>query len=144
MLRISAVLIVAALSSLAQDSWNRLEQLRQGDRIHVVRGDMRAVDGAFFAVTAETITVDATQIPRADVVRVTVVRQARRARNAAIGAAVGAGVGLGIAGILLAATGGSDDTTGILVRGLLAGAAVGGAAGAAFPPGTTIYRRNAP
>jgi hypothetical protein len=84
--------------------------------------------------------VDSTRVPRPDVLRVTVARPARRARNALIGAAVGAGIGFGGTGLLLAATGGSDDTDGIFMRGILAGAAVGGAVGAAFPPGATVYR----
>jgi hypothetical protein len=43
---------------------------------------------------------------------------------------LGTGVSLGAAGILLASTGGSDDTGGILTRWALFGAAAGGAVGA--------------
>jgi hypothetical protein len=43
---------------------------------------------------------------------------------------LGAGVGLAAAGVLLAATGGSDDTNAILTRWGLAGTAAGAAAGA--------------
>ncbi len=51
--------------------------------------------------------------------------------NAGIGVAVGAGVGAGAGLIALGATGGSDDTTGILVLTTAVGAAVGAAIGGA-------------
>jgi len=63
-----------------------------------------------------------------------------RLRNILIGAGVGAGAGMGIGWGVVAALGGSDDPGVVMGPLMVLGAGLGGAAGAATPSYSTIYR----
>jgi len=83
-----------------------------------------------------------TPFARADVREVRIRTGKDRLRKTGIGAAIGTAVGLAIAGIVLAATGGSDETGIILAGGAFYGGAIGAGVGVALPEGWwTIYRR---
>lgn len=141
-------LIVAALTvtaaSMAQNSWDNLTRLRVGDPVHVARKGAGGVSGRFAAFSSDAITVETKSgqqpIPRADVKRVSLGRQSRRGRNAAVGGAIGAGALTGLMGIALAADGSGWFAGPILIGSAVAGGIAGAAVGALLPPRSTIYR----
>ena len=96
-----------------KDSWDNLNPLQAGQKIQIVKMDMKSLSGGFLGFTDEMISLrvkkDEIAVHREDVVRVSLRQKPKRLRNILIGAGVGAGAGMGIGLGVVAAMGGSDD-----------------------------------
>jgi hypothetical protein len=145
-----AISALFALAATAADkpeaSWENVQQLKAGQKIHIVRADLKSVTGHFVSVSADSLalkTVAGEQtLNRVDINRITR-SGGQRGRNALIGAAVGGGAGAAVG----AASGGCHPGEFIClsrgtVAGILAGVGVlaGAVVGVAIPGHTTIYR----
>jgi hypothetical protein len=148
-----AILLGMPVLSVAQaprSSWTELNTLHAGQKIEVVETSLKKHKGAFSTVTDEVLQLreggDDVGIKREDVMRVTLLDQSHRLRNALLLGVGGAGGGAGIAaaasrcstssGFNLCGIGrGAEVAVGAAV-GLVGGAGVG----AAIPSHPTIYR----
>ena len=88
------------LAQTGRESWDNLSQLRAGQKIEVVDMELKSRQGTFASYSAEAIPLrvknDAAIVPRADMLRVSLPEDSKRARNMLIGAAIGAGDGIGV------------------------------------------------
>ena len=134
-----------------RNSWDALNGLRTGQRIEVVETNLKKHKGTFSTVTDEAIQLREqgtdVGIKKADVMRVTLLDQSHRLRNAFILGAVGAGAGAGIsaAATRCSSSSGSFNLCGVGNGAIIAGSAVvgllgGAGAGAAIPSHPTVYR----
>ena len=136
----------------AEESWDNLRTLRQGEKIQVVDQKLKSLQGTLLSFSDEAITFqagkDVVAVQRADVFRVSSRERGRsRGRNALIGLAVGAAVGAGLSGAMLASGGldVSDSPAALLAQGTISFGALGAGIAAALPPGhPTIYRAERP
>lgn len=146
----SIILILGAIPAAlfaqpAEDSWERLGQIRTGQRIEVVTSRMKSVQGTFLGFTEQSISIkgspDEVSIPRAEVVSIRNKETDHRKRNVLLGLAIGAAGGLA-AGVIRGATYHEEGETGVFVMvATPIGAGIGAAVGAALPSGSaTIYR----
>jgi len=126
----------------SESSWEKLRQVRVGQKIEVVDTTMKAMQGNFLGLSDEAITIqhknNPVSVPRSNVVRVSSREDSKRLRNALIGLAIGGAAGIGVAAAV-----GKDDPEAQAVYRLIAvpvGLGVGGGLGAAFPGFQTIYR----
>jgi hypothetical protein len=137
----------AALSAHKQQGlWSDLNGLKAGQRIEVIKSNMKRHAGEFVTVTDELLTLQEggsdVSIKRGDVVRVSRSSAPRRGEHAVIGLVVGGLIGAGIG----AASGSSTGFLGGSSRGIAAlvgiaiGAPSGALVGAAIPAHATIYR----
>ena len=92
--------LTATYPSSAQSgpaSWQNLNSLHEGERIQVLEQNSRKVSGTFLNVSEAAISVQdqtgSQALQRQDIVRVRLMKNKHRLRNAFIGAGVGAGVG---------------------------------------------------
>lgn len=129
-----------------QQDWAAVQALSAGVKLQVEIKDGKRLKGKLNSVSPTALTLTAnnktTNLNRDDIQKIYQSRGGSRVTSALIGAAIGAGVGAGAALALLGATGGSDDTTGIIGRGTLIGAGIGTAVGVAIGKGsrrTLIY-----
>jgi uncharacterized protein YcfJ len=137
-----ALALLSAVAGRAEDAgqWSNLQGLRKGDRIGVIQGNQKRVEGRFESATDSRITLRADReisLEKSDVVRV--YRPARHGR------VLGGAIGVAAGGVL-------DGTVGVRFRnegdspakGLLtaAGAGVGVGIGAAVTGWyRTVYQR---
>jgi len=75
-------------------NWKNLDALKAGDRVGVIQGNQKRLEGRFEAVTDAGITVDSKTIAKDRVVRIYRPDGMNRGTRALIGAAVGAAVGV--------------------------------------------------
>ena len=124
---------------LAQNTndWAAVKGLGSGQEIRVETKAGKKLDGKLEAVSDDKISVSTNgkteEISVSDVKKVHRAGNGSRGTGIAIGTAVGAGVGTAIGIGLLAATGGSDDTGGVLAPFIAIGAGLGALAGAFVP-----------
>ena len=150
----------ACLSCLAQtnqQSWATLSALQPGQNIQIIDTSSKKHSGTFMSVSDSAVSLQGAtgqqSIPQQEIRSVKLIGSPRRARNALIGGAVGGGLGASIGAIAGAAshnscngdaafcldfigTGGSAAIGAGF--GFVAGAIVGGTAGALIPHRTTI------
>ena len=150
---IFTVFAIAALFALAataadkpEASWENVQQLKAGQKIQIVRTDLKSVTGHFVSVAADSLALKTgageQTLNRVDINRITR-SGGKRGRNALIGAAAGGGVGAAVG----AASGGCHPGEFIClgrgtVAGILAGVGIvaGAVVGVAIPGHTTIYQ----
>jgi hypothetical protein len=134
-----------------RNSWDALSALHAGQRIEVVETNLKKHKGTFSTVTDDAIQLregaSDVGVKREDVMRVTLLDESHRLRNAFIFGAVGggAGAGIGAAASRCSSTSGSFNFCGLgrsvaigigAVAGLMGGAGIG----AATPGHPTVYR----
>jgi len=136
----SQPLFLLGQDAAGQQDWTAVQTLSSGVKLLVetkdgkrLKGKLNNASSTILALTANNKTTD---LERDDIQKIYQLRGGSRGTSALIGTAVGAGVGAVAALALLGATGGSDDTTGIIGRGTLIGAGIGTALGAAFGKGS--------
>lgn len=132
------------------NSWDALNTLHAGQRIEVVETNLKKHKGTFSTVTDEAIQLregsSDVGIKREDVMRVTLLDESHRLRNAFIVGAAGAGTGAGIgAAATRCSTSGSFNFCGVgrgvaIGVGAVAALAGGAGIGAAIPSHPTVYR----
>jgi hypothetical protein len=94
-----ALVAAPGFAQKPEQSWESLNRLVVEQRIEIVDRNLKVVKGTFLrfsldGISLRTETQDLT-VKRPDVIRVTLHRPSRRARNIAIGAAAGLAAGLG-------------------------------------------------
>jgi hypothetical protein len=130
---------------LCAQSWDTLRGLKQGERVKVLDNAGQEHTGAFRAVSADAVSLEAgageVAIEKAKVRRIQVRARRRRVRNLIIGAAIGVAVGVTVDSTLGAyfrnesgETAGARAITYIAPIAILAGLA------AALPAYATVYR----
>jgi hypothetical protein len=133
--------LLAQVASPPQD-WASVEALAAGVNLQIETKDGKRLKGKLSSVSPTALELvtrnNGTTSVNKDVIRkiYQVSRSGSRAKSAAIGAAVGAGFGAGLSLVALIATGGSDDSGGILAKGILLGAGIGGGIGLAAGKGS--------
>jgi hypothetical protein len=145
--RIAGLLLVSVTQlAFAQDTnqWNRVQSLRNGDRIGVIQANQKRVEGRFESATDARLTLRGDQeitLEKSDVVRV--YRPARHSR--VFGALLGGAIGVAAGGVTDATIGQYfRNETGGTAKGVItaAGGAAGAGIGAAVTGGyRTVYRR---
>ena len=133
---------VFGLGECAQDCWDDLKQLAQGQQIRIVLNDAKSYTGQFQSVTDAGIVVRLATgdqaFERQSVLRVSAQGKSHRGRNALIGLAVGTGAGIivGVASPELGqgkcAQGSCVNAASIALPGVV-GAVVGAGLGTAIP-----------
>jgi hypothetical protein len=121
-------------------SWQNLNSLHRGERIQVLEKNSRKVSGTFLNVSEATVSVQdqagSQALQRQDIVRVRLMKNKHRLRNAFIGAGIGAGLGAALGG----ATNNGFVNRGVFAAGVAASFSVPGAVvGALVPDHSTIY-----
>jgi hypothetical protein len=153
-LALIAMLLGMPVLSHAQtnrNSWDSLSTLHAGQRIEVVERNLQKHRGTFSTVTDEAIQLregnSDVGIKREDVMRVTLLDESHRLRNALIlgGAGAGTGAGIGVAATRCSSPSGSFNFCGLgrgiaIGVGAVAGLAGGAGIGAAIPSHPTVYR----
>lgn len=123
-----------------QQDWAAVQTLSAGVKLLVETKDGKRFKGKLSSASSTTLALTTnnktTDLNRDDIQKIYQLRGGSRVTSALLGAAIGGGVGAGAALALLGATGGSDDTTGIIGRGTLIGAGIGTALGAAIGKGS--------
>ena len=147
---LAAALMLTALCAPAQsgeDSWDRLGQLRVGQRIEVVTAKLKSVQGSFTGCSDQVVSLrlgqDEVSIPRCEVFSVKDRRRSHRRRDVLLGLAIGAAGGLAV-GAIRGETYHEEGETGLFVLVWTPiGAGIGAGVGAAVPSGpvTTLRRR---
>jgi hypothetical protein len=135
--------LAATYTSWAQSgpaSWQNLNSLHEGERIQVLEKNSRKVSGTFLNVSEAAISVQdqagSQSLQRQDIVRVRLMKNKHRLRNAFIGAGIGAGLGAALGG----ATNNGFVNRGVFAAGVAASFSVPGAViGALVPDHSTIY-----
>ncbi len=119
----------AVVFGQSADDWGQVSRLSIGTRVRVEPKAGRKIEGTIQTVDDSGIGLSvngATQrVAAPDVRRLYLIEKGSAGKSAAIGAAVGAAAGGGVGAGALAATGGSDDTAGVLAPFILVGAGVG-------------------
>jgi hypothetical protein len=121
-------------------SWQNLNTLRAGEKVQVLESNSSKVSGTFLNVSDAAISIQREAGPQAiqkqDVLRVKLMKNKHRLRNAFIGAGVGAGVGAALGGV----TNNGFVSRGVFAAGVAAAFLVPGAiVGALVPDHPTIY-----
>jgi hypothetical protein len=123
-----------------QQDWAAVQALSSGVKLLIETKNGKQLKGKLNNSSAATLVLTRNNrtenLNRDDIQKIYELGGGSRAKSTAIGAAVGAGVGGGGAAILLGATGGSDDTAGILGQGILIGAGIGAIIGLAAGKGS--------
>jgi hypothetical protein len=123
-----------ALMAQQKGDWAAVKSLGGGQEIRVEAKAGKKIDGTVSSVSDDGISIstgNGTQdVSYAEVKKVFTVVNRSKGPGVAIGAAIGAGVGAAIGGGALAATGGSDDTGGVIAPFIAVGAGLGALAGA--------------
>ena len=145
---IAMTLTMAAIAMAAEsENWARVQALREGDRIGVIRTDQKRFEGVFAGATETSLAIGGG--PQVTVWKDDVVRIYRRPRvgrftRTLIGAAIGVAAGAAVNATL----GERLRNEGVNVEAAAAyagGAAVGAGIGALTAGGyETVYRRAAP
>jgi hypothetical protein len=143
--RAVAVLLVLALAAAAQSApqnWNNVKAITAGTEVRVNVGTRR-VTGQFQSAMDDALVINSRTgqetLTRQEVLRVSVKKQGKRARNTLLGLGIGAGAGLGIGAIADARAAACDGF--ICLKGLgkfagtIIGAILGLATGALIPTG---------
>lgn len=121
---------VAEVPDLSE--WDRLNEVPDGHKVTVVRGDATKVTGQVVAVTGDAITLqpqgaEEIEIPRDEVFQVLVREKVNRAKNALIGTSLGPAV-------VLAGGGGTNANLGELLVATILISTIGGVIGLFLPP----------
>lgn len=138
--------LAASAADKPEASWDNVQQLKPGQRVQIVRTDLKSVTGHFVRVAPDSLTLKTAAgeqtLNRLDINRITR-SGGKRGRNALIGAGVGGGAGAAVG----AASGGCHPGEFLCVgrgtvAGIFAGVGIvaGAAVGVAIPGHTTIYR----
>ena len=117
-----AISALFALAATAADkpeaSWENVQQLKAGQKIHIVRADLKSVTGHFVSVAADSVALKTAAgeqtLNRVDINRITR-SGGQRGRNALIGAAVGGGAGAAV-GATAQGRGGAMTPQGLLAE----------------------------
>jgi len=135
--------LTATYTSSAQSgaaSWQNLNSLHEGEWIQVLEKNSRKVSGTFLNVSEEAVSVQdqtgSQALQRQDIVRVRLMKNKHRLRNAFIGAGVGAGVGAVTAAAWNTGIFSRERVAGVLAVAFLVPGAV---VGALVPDHSTIY-----
>jgi len=128
------LLTEVAVSETKENSWESLRAVKIGHKIQVVDHNLKSHDGTFSSVSDDALIFQVgsqqTIIQKADVLRVSSREHLERGKKALIGA----GIGLLVGGVVVSATGTTQERAGLY-------AVFGAAIGAALPAGhPTIYR----
>lgn len=152
------VLPCVALAQIDKTSWTNLSGLQPGQNIQVVDSSSKKHTGTFINISETAISLQVASgeqsIQRQDVRIVKLMANKRRARNTLVGGALGGAIGAGTGAIIGAATHkgctsgtfcldiiGEGGSAGLGAgAGFLAGATIGGVAGAVVPSHTAIYQ----
>lgn len=133
-------LFMLGQDATGQQDWAAVQALSTGVKLLVETKDGKKLKGKLSNASSTTLALTdnnrTISLNRDDIQKIYQLRSGSRVTSALLGAAIGAGVGAGAALALLGATGGSDDTTGIIGRGTLIGAGIGIALGAAVGKGS--------
>jgi hypothetical protein len=121
-------------SASQQQDWTAIEALASGVKLLMETKNGKQLKGNFNNASNTTIVITRKNrtetINRDDIQKIYQLSSGgSRGKSTLIGAGVGAGVGAGGAAIALGATGGSDDFSGIMARGILIGAGIGAVIG---------------
>src|SRR5579872_1786134 len=96
-LRLALALFAFGLPLCAQ-AWEELRDLKPGDRVRIVETSGHEYQGAFRAVSADSLTIAAgakeVAVERPKIRRVQVRSSSRRVRNVVIGVAIGLAIGV--------------------------------------------------
>lgn len=123
--------------------WEKVDVLQQGSVIQLTLKGGGVIRGRFQNSDSDELSlVDNSGSLRSIAKQgvLSVQRPKSRGKSVAIWTAVGAGAGLAVAGVLLASTGGSDETGEVFGLGLVLGAAPGAAIGAVISGPETLYK----
>lgn len=126
--------ITLAQSASQQQEWTAVEALASRVKLSIETKNGKQLKGNFNNASSTTLSLSRKNktetINRDDIRKIyQLTSGGSRGKSTAIGAGVGAGVGAGGAAIALGATGGSDDTSGIVISGMLIGAGIGAVIG---------------
>jgi len=139
------VLAAASLVSAADTAdWGNLRELKKGERIGVIRSDMKRIEGKFESATETAIVVMDDQpvtLSKESVVRVYRRPRMNRGIRTVVGAAIGTAAGAvvdGTLGAYMRNESSGPDAGLITGLGAAAGAGVGAASGGGY---RTIYQR---
>lgn len=117
-----------------KNDWSSVKALLAGVEVSIETTSGRKLRGPLDSVSDTSVTVSVNgrseTVDRADLRKLYSLSKGSRGKGIAIGAAVGAGVGAGVGFGALGATGGSDDTGGVLASFIAVGAGVGAVLGA--------------
>lgn len=132
-------LMLFADNQTVRGDWSAVRSIATGTKVSVSTKDGRTFEGKLAAVSDASISVEHNgkpdSIARADVKKVYRSDSGSMAKSIAIWAGIGAGAGAGTGVAVLGATGGSDDTAGVLAPFIAVGAGIGAAVGAAIGHG---------
>jgi hypothetical protein len=138
----TAVILTCSLALNAQ-SWDRLRELKPGERVKVLETAGQEHQGTFRGATADAVQIGTDKseltIERARVKRVQVRSNARRARKAAILGGIGLAIGVTVDQTLGVRLRNEGDSTG---RAAMYAVPIGllGGIGASFPGYDTVYK----
>lgn len=135
-LSLSVFLLFSQPASLAgqsvagpQSDWQAVQSLPSGTDVLIETKVGRRLKGKLSAAAETTLTLvrqnKTDELNRDEIKKIYRLRGGSRAKSALIGTAVGAGAGAGVSLIALGSSGGSDDTNGIVGKGVLIGAGIG-------------------
>jgi hypothetical protein len=140
LLLLSQPLFLLGQAANQQEEWAAVQTLSSGVKLLIETKDGKRFKGTFNNASLATIALTRNNrtenLNKDDIQKIYQLGNGSRAKSTLLGTAIGAGVGAGGAAILLGATGGSDDTTGILGKGLLIGAGIGAIIGLAAGKGS--------
>lgn len=140
-LLILTLVIPSAAASL--DDWNNTQALRAGQKIEIVKMDLKRMKGTFSAAGGDEIRLIASgtevAVPKAHVFRISSVEKSKRLRNTLIGAAIGAAAGLAIGAATDSSFSEADEHIAKTIFTPI-GAGAGAGLGSAFAGFETIYR----
>ena len=112
-----------------QQDWKVVQALTSGDNLSIetkdgkrLKGKLRNTSETMLTLTRKSKTVE---INKDEIKKIYQLSGGSRAKSALIGTTIGAGAGAGASLITLGSTGGSDDTTGIVGKGVLIGSGIG-------------------
>ena len=143
---VAAFILLQPCQAADPEDWGGLAQIGKGEKVQIVKRDLKTVNGRFESYSQDAIVVDqkgaSIAVPRQDVHRVTITGRGKRLRNLLIGAAAGAGTGLLIG--QLATRERHDDWQTVASFCTIVGLGGGTAIGAAIPSHPTVYRGSTP
>ena len=126
------LMLLCAGAMCAQDTWARVQSIPAGQQLRVETADQKHT-GRLVSVSADSVRLEATTVPRSEVTRIYAKSTSHRKRNTIIGTAIGVGVGVAMYATLgrLLGNEGAEGTHVLAVLPAAAGAAIG----AALPTG---------
>jgi hypothetical protein len=124
-------------------AWDNLSRVNSGQRIEVIEMNLKRTRGEFIGSSQQELQIKSPTgllaIPRGQVMRVSLIENSKRLRNALIGMAVGAAAGLAT-GAAVDASFSEDGENLAKTIFVPIGIGIGAAVGTAVPGFETIYR----